>query len=503
MMNKTLFGVLLTAAALAGCTFLTTDKKHDEMAGYLKQQDFHPNQPAAIYQTNPDTAITARAFKVKEPWMTAPVEYLNGTGGIPIHQALRHTLKNTNLKVLYSDDVNPNNLIHVILSDDVESSLEAISYASGQSYTVTDGVVNWSQFITRMFKLPVINGNYSYSVGEEAENSNGTSGTNSGLSGGNVSQSGRASTEFSTLKSEEVDTYQEFANIAERLIDEKGSVMFTKSAGGVVVTTTLSRMKVIERQFAELTRSLLRQVGLEIQIIRVTTNNAAEGSINWRAIREQANGLLQFNGGAMTNTSTSVPISFSATQYGGKYDGSNLLISLLEKQGKVVVHNRPTLTTQTNRVAKLDLTRDVHFVSSTEVRQGYSSLGVSEPASSMQQSVVHDGIILYALANISEDDSIILMLSSSMFDLEKLVKKTSYNSEVESPTLLKNSIFNTIVANNGETIIIGGLQSETYKGDDENPAGLPFLKTKKAFDKQRTETIVLVTPVIIEPPRKY
>lgn len=498
-MKKIILFGSLSVTLLMGCSLFEADRKANEVAGYLKTQDYLPDQRAAAYVSAPSNSIAPKPFLVRESWMSIPVDPLDARGGIPIHQAISHVLRGTNLRVMYGDGATPNANIHVSLGGDVESSLNAISYASGQSYQVDGDVVNWTLHVTKMFKVPVLNADYEYSVGNTGE-----SNKSSNSLAGDVSQSGGASTEYSSQKSAAHNAYDEFELIANSIIGEEGYVVPSKTSGGLVVTTTLSRMKLLEKQFSEITKSMLRQVGLEIQLIRFTSNTNSGGAINWSAVRDQANGLLQFNGGIAEGSAlNNIPISFSATRATGKSSGSEVLVEILEKQGSVTVSSRPTITSQINRIARLDLTRDIHFVSRTEVQQGYNTIGGSEPIASMEQSVIRDGVNMYAMANITDEDNIILLLSSSLFELENLAKKTSFRSEVESPTLLKNEISNTVIAANGETIIVGGLITENSKGEQESPTGLPFLKTKKTSEKKRTELILLVTPIIIEPPKRY
>ena len=77
-------------------------------------------------------------------------------------------------------------------------------------------------------------------------------------------------------------------------------------------------------------------------------------------------------------------------------------------------------------------------------------------------------------------------------------------SSVPSPIILKRSIKTTLSLDDGQTVLLGGLISETVTQGD---GGIPYLKDitvfgnlfkKQSKGTDRTELIVLLTPYIID-----
>jgi len=200
---------------------------------------------------------------------------------------------------------------------------------------------------------------------------------------------------------------------------------------------------------------------------------------------------------ALTNKGAAVTGGFDLKSGAGGLSylltGSQGSISynLLQTNTNVNVLSRPTLLVRDGVDANINVGDDIPTVGEI----------VSDPINGSRTSVVYrkTGVELQVTPTINARGIIIMEIE------QKISNQTPGDESVAgSPIIFERSLSTEVVAESGQTIILGGLISETVTVNDRSVpffSSLPFIG--KLFDstsdtKDKTELVVLVTPRIIE-----
>ncbi|MDP9054755.1 MAG: type II and III secretion system protein, partial [Acidobacteriota bacterium] len=137
-----------------------------------------------------------------------------------------------------------------------------------------------------------------------------------------------------------------------------------------------------------------------------------------------------------------------------------------------------------------------------------SSTGVQQSGTTLFASSVQNtstGIGLNILARVNPSGVVTMVINQSVTAPipNPLASSGSAGSTIDSPSFSQRNVSTQVTVEDGDTVAIGGIITETAT---ESLAGIPFLDRlpyvgfvfgKKETTKQRTELIVFLTPRVI------
>lgn len=226
---------------------------------------------------------------------------------------------------------------------------------------------------------------------------------------------------------------------------------------------------------------LPKQVMLEVVIAEVKLTDAFKSGVDFNLTNQGSASVAGgFNlGGSATG------LSYVLTGVKG-----NVNINLFQSNDNVNVISRPSLLVRDGVTASITVGDDIPTVGSTVVDNGIST-----------SSVIYrkTGIDLKVTPTINARGVVIMEID------QKISNQTDGGESVaNSPVISERSISTEVIAESGQTIVLGGLISENSTVNDTR---VPFFSSipllGKLFDtkgdtKDKTELVVLVTPRIIE-----
>jgi general secretion pathway protein D len=256
------------------------------------------------------------------------------------------------------------------------------------------------------------------------------------------------------------------------------------------------------------------QVFVESLIAEVNTDRAAEFGIQWQgALGKNGDkniGLLGTNFGAGGNNIISLSLGAAAgTATPGK--GVNFgiaretngiyvlgfLARFLESTGDGNVLSTPNLLTMDNEEAKIVIGQNVPFVTGQFTNTGSGGSGGSvNPFQTIERKDV--GLTLRVKPQIGENGNVRLQIFQEVSSVQA--------SSVNSPSGLitnKRSIESNVVVDDGGIIVLGGLLSDEFSGNQEKVPGLgdvPFfgnLFKNEARTRKKTNLMVFLRPIVV------
>ncbi len=175
----------------------------------------------------------------------------------------------------------------------------------------------------------------------------------------------------------------------------------------------------------------------------------------------------------------------------------NFLLRALQSEGRLEVLSRPSILAQDNEKAKISVGQQVPFVQNTNVYAGQTQTAVG------YQDV---GIILNVTPHINPDGFVNLEVSPEISSISE--SKVQITEGLNAPVFNKRQAETSVTIKDGETVVIGGLIT-TKEEQRENKVpilgdipglGLLFRATKHT--KEKTELLVVLTPVVVRNERE-
>ncbi len=259
----------------------------------------------------------------------------------------------------------------------------------------------------------------------------------------------------------------------------------------------------------------LANVKLEAIVVEVSATKTAELGVNW-ALYGSGNSNVPaavFNGGttpittlagaALTNNFSSIP---SGTTLGvGRIIDSGVsfaaILHALQEDGDTNIISTPSVTTQDNKEAKIEVTQQVPLITGQYASTGSTTgtnggtTGTVNPFTTIQRQDV--GTKLTITPKISKGGSITLKISQESSSLSQ------QTGDAGSLITNKRSIETQVMVDDGQTIILGGLLDDKVT---EGATKVPFLGSiplignlfkARNSKKSKTNLLVFIKPTVM------
>ena len=263
-----------------------------------------------------------------------------------------------------------------------------------------------------------------------------------------------------------------------------------RSLEAVIKKLDIRRAQVlIESIIAEVSDNLNNELGIEWAVDSTQTGSGPVGVVNL------GGGLTNIIGSLIQGTVP--PIGSGLTLGGGRF-GKNetrfaIILRALEGDGSTNILSTPTLVTLDNEEAEIVVGQEVPFVTGSFTTTGTTSTPTN-PFQTIQRKNV--GLTLTVKPQINEGNAIKL-------DIEQTIDSLNASSVAVDLITNNRSIKTSIMVEDGQIIVLGGLISDDLK---ETVNKVPLLSdipllgalfTRKSTTKEKTNLMVFLHPTII------
>jgi general secretion pathway protein D len=263
------------------------------------------------------------------------------------------------------------------------------------------------------------------------------------------------------------------------------------------------------------------QVYIESMIVEVSGDNAADFGFQWQGllgnkgdknigvlgtnfgsgagniITASAATISGLSGTAVGELATSPPGGFNiglVRDFGNGLYGLAAIARLLQSQTNTNIVSTPNLITLDNEEAKIIVGSNVPFLGSIQLNQG----STSNPFQSVERKDV--GITLRIKPQIGEGGTVRMTIFQESSSLSSKVAPGTLNA---GPSTDKRSIESTVVVDDGQIIVLGGLIEDKFT-DIKNKVPLlgdiPYLGAlfrSESRQKTRTNLMVFLRPIVM------
>jgi type IVB pilus formation R64 PilN family outer membrane protein len=408
---------------------------------------------------------------------------------------------NGHLLVHYQAGVDLTGKMSLSYAGTVKGALDLLASKSGFVYSVNGNHLIWQSTITKTFQIAYIPGTTDYLLGDSGGSaaSSGTGTTSGGITNG--------TNQNSSLKGS-ISVWKDLNETITSLLSPEGKVFVSQATTSVTVRDKPANLAVVGKFIESFNKNLSRQVLIKIQILQITLNNDFNYGINWSLIQQAFGGSsVQLNANYGTPVSI-VPLTGAAIPSAGleinpnRFTGYTILVNALKEQGKVAVVTEPRVVCMNNQVSVINIVQKTGYaasVSSTALAGGSGSNG-SSVTSSITPGTIITGLVLYVLPKIM-GNKIYLDVNADVSNLVTLQTFTSgatgaSPASIEVPTTTEKEFNQRSVIGSGDTLILSGLRNITNQTGAMQLLDSQALGGKGATE-QNQETIVLITPIIL------
>jgi len=284
-----------------------------------------------------------------------------------------------------------------------------------------------------------------------------------------------------------------------KLLSSRGSILLDERSNTMIITDTRDRLDNIKRLIAVIDKPM-KQILIEARIVEASDTFSRDLGVKWggQYNDQGATGRFTHNvaGKAVGTNVVDLGAAVAAGSGGaigytlGTLSGAlnlNLELSAAETAGKIKVVSSPRVFTSNLQEALIEEDKQIPFAQTTFAG------GVTTTSTVL----ISAKLTLQVTPQVTADNRIIMKLIVN--------KDTPIANPIQGgdPTIDKKKVETKLLVKNGETVVLGGIYSQTLS---ENISGVPGLQDIPLFGnlfkrKQKTddrnELLIFITPIII------
>ena len=230
------------------------------------------------------------------------------------------------------------------------------------------------------------------------------------------------------------------------------------------------------------------QVLIEAVIAEVTLNDQLQYGVQWQLSKA----------GTPTATFSNVAAGGVAAAFPGfnyAFNAASIAstLSALNSLTHVNVISTPSLMVLDNKTARLQIGDQVPITTQTATSTVTANTAIVNSIT-MQDT----GVILSVTPRINESGRVQLEIEQEV----SAVTKTT-TSNIDSPTIQQRRVKTTVVVNDGQVLVLGGMiQEQKNKTSDQIPLlgdipGIGAMFANRSDNVQKTELVILITPRVV------
>jgi general secretion pathway protein D len=285
------------------------------------------------------------------------------------------------------------------------------------------------------------------------------------------------------------------------LLKGEVQIVIAETTNALIIQATERDYRVIEKTLKQLD-IYPKQVLIEVMIAEIRLDDALNMGVEWSYTNKFGDATYTAKGTGLAPTldsanniisglDTAVPAGFYYNIVKtGLFDAT---LRAYASQGKVNILSSPHIIASDNKEAEIDVTQEVPITS------GSVTTSSAEPLVTQTTEYRDTGIILKVTPHINDKGLVTLDISQEVSAIDNATKVEGN----DNPVFLKRAAITSMVVQNGQTVIIGGLINETR---NKGKSGIPYLSKIPALgwlfgyhndSVNRSELMLQLTPHVI------
>jgi MSHA biogenesis protein MshL len=378
------------------------------------------------------------------------------------------------------------------------ASLGSSSSGSTSSIQASEETDIWTEIVSGLNNI--VTPSASSAAGSSSSDSSDTSSTDSAVASAGGDTSGLVSSllgsgDTSSATGDDSSSSTTDTSTVPLAVNEERAYISVNRQAGLIVVKDFPDVLLQVAEFIEAVEgSVQRQVFIQAKIIEVTLNDDYKLGIDWKQVSPFSIGKTA--GSLFANTTITGAAAANFT-YGPSATAFSAILDALSEQGQVSVLSSPKIATLNNQRAVIKVgTEDIFFIPETTAATTTSAASVE-----YIPSTITIGIVLDVVPQINPNGEIMMSINTSI--TEQSGERTSPDGINIVPILDVRESNNVVLAQHGQTIVIGGLMKTKKEVDDNSVplfGSLPVVGRFFHWEQENTlksELVIMLTPQIM------
>lgn len=287
---------------------------------------------------------------------------------------------------------------------------------------------------------------------------------------------------------------------------EQVSITANPSSNDLIITANPDTYDELVKIIEELDRRP-KQVLIEALVAEVSGDLVREFGIQWQFFEGAAGTYRGFGSVGGTVSATDLAALEAGSQPAGLIAGVikgndfpfniGALLKLYGKDTNFKILSTPLIVTLDNKEALIKVVDTIPYTKQITYSTG---TGTSDTLPTQSFDYQDVGITLKITPHISADRNVRLEITE---EVTKLVSSSVAGSNTLAPTIAKRSAQSSVIVNDGETMVLGGLTRNDSDDTTEKVPGfgdiplLGYFFRHKTKQKQQTSLYIFITPTVI------
>ncbi|ARW85324.1 hypothetical protein [Aeromonas salmonicida] len=493
MRRSKISAAVIISMLSVGCS--TPKVVHEGISGVKSDMDISSdgiNRDAAIFVDRPPLDLRVINDVNAPVWAGRYTKAINASQ-MPFGVIAKIIADQAGVKAAFVDvDTEKAVSVSIPAGSTIQQALNMLESTTGYTAEVRPFDMSWRDQLIRTYDLNATGGKYQASMGS-SESTGQTQDQGDGAKViNNISSS---STQFNNVKFEG-DFYAETLKALQDTVGKEGSVSGSPLTGIIVVKAPSAVVQFTDAYMSKVQGSLRKQVRLMVRYLTFKSNLGDEKGVDWNLVYKAGDGNINFDTGGMgsTKSGATAPAKISVKASGGRLDGSEFVVNALQEQGNVTIVTEPSLTLLNNRVGEIKLVDTTEYTQNVKVQAS----GDNQVSTETVKGRYNEGYTFYVLPKVTEQNEIYLHLSSDFASLNGIETETINEVIQKNPSVNSTAFSQSTRLAPGETLIVNGYKQTLNKNGDKSTFGIPLLAGTSTAHQEVVETIVLITPIIVE-----
>lgn len=281
--------------------------------------------------------------------------------------------------------------------------------------------------------------------------------------------------------------------------DDKTLVSANQKTGVVYVRASPQKIKQVDKYIRALINSSTKQIHLAVTVLDVSLDRAKGRGIDWSIVAEGARGAFGISSVKTQSIDGAGLISIGTINEDNLLQRGDvsikLLISLLERQGKVIVQDQPNITVLNGDTGIISTGTEFSYIAQVNANTDQSGNVVT--TSEIERLNV--GVSMQVKAKVLGDDEVLINVVPVVSSLQNFTEITSNAESFQTPNITLQKLSTQAIVKSGKTMHLGGLIAERVveasKALPGNWFSAIFASDQSALEKR--EIVILIKPTII------
>jgi type II secretory pathway component GspD/PulD (secretin) len=279
----------------------------------------------------------------------------------------------------------------------------------------------------------------------------------------------------------------------------KVDILENKRVGHITAFGKPQDIAIIDKYLNGIDIAANTKIHIQAQVLDVIVDQATGKGINWNLISDASSKVQIGNDSGISIDGAGI---FSFGSIGGasidlgKKITLDLLLNLLEKQGRVKVVNQPNITVNNGNKACITTGDEFSFVASIDATPDAN--GNVTTVSNIERMNV--GVDMCVTAKVEDNNQIVVSILPVITSLKSFSTLESGSQTFQTPNIALQKLATQVTVDSGETIHLGGLIADKItdatKGiGQDSMLDFIFRGVQQSFE--RREIVMLITPTIV------